>query len=56
MSVYRVKAEIVEQEFRETLAVCNLLLRVAWPNYEIREVGRNLIDGQIESRRVSWRV
>ena len=38
---------VVEQEFRETLAVCYLLLRLAWPNHEMREGERNLIHGEM---------
>lgn len=40
--------EVVEQEFRETLAVCYLLLRLAWPNHVTSQGERNLINGEMD--------
>jgi hypothetical protein len=37
--------ETVEPEFRETLALCYLLLRLGWSSYKVGQGQRPLLDG-----------
>jgi len=46
--VYRPRAlDVVEAEFRETLALMYLMLRIAWPGYEVGQGEPRLLDGPL---------